>query len=452
MSGPKPLRGSISLDEIRSSSRTVQLEFPDLDGGLRAKLVSTEKAFSPSGSAMCAIMFGLTVADDVFDTPVSSAENGYPDLIAVADLATLRTLPWTDSTAAVICDLLGSDRQPCEVAPRTVLARVIQRFTELGIEPHIGVEWELCVVRRDDALMAQGRHGELNPLGRTPNAYSSLRLGELRPLADAFLDRMDAIGIRIDSMHSELGHGMFEIAMTHAPAMEAADAAVRVKTYFKELCGERDLVATFMPRWRSGAPTTGCHFHQSLWRDGGNAFADGDGLSVLGRSFLAGQLETMRDMTLLLNPTVNSYRRLQPGNFTPTTASWGVDNRTTAIRLILGSPSSIRLEHRRAGADVNPYLAIAAMLAGGLYGVQKELTPPKAADGDASSDARFASLPASLREAVEVFEGSDLIRQLLSEPFAEHFSLSRRAELENWERWEASEVTEWEYRRYFERT
>ena len=178
---------------------------------------------------------------------------------------------------------------------------------------------------------------------------------------------------------------MLEFAISHAPAGEAADHAARAKAYLKELCGEMGLVATFMPKWRSGAPTSGCHFHQSLWRDGDNAFwSDDVGLSALARQYLAGQLATMADVSVLFNPSVNAYRRLQPGTWTPVTASWGVDNRTAAIRAIAGSPKGARLEHRRAGADVNPYLAIAAMLAGGLLGIAEKLEAPDPATGDAA--------------------------------------------------------------------
>lgn len=453
MSGSEVVKpGELISKALREQTRTVQFEFPDLDGGLRAKLVSAEKAFSPSGSAMCSILFGLTVADDVFESPVSSAGNGYPDVVAMPDLSTMRSLPWSRSTAAVICDFLDQEGNLFEVAPRSVLRRVIERYEAMDYVPRVAAEWELCVVHRDDEVMADGRHAELRALGRTLNVYSSLRLTELRPLVEDFLDRMDDLGINVESVHTELGNGMLEVAISHAPVLEAVDAAVRVKTYLKELCGERDLVATFMSRWRPGAPTTGCHFHQSLWQDSVNAFAGGEGLSELGQWYLAGQLETMRDLSLIFNPTVNSYRRLQPGNFTPATASWGVDNRTAAIRLILGTPNAVRLEHRRPGADVNPYLAVAAMLAGGLYGIEHELKLMAPAAGDAFSDSRFTELPTSLADALDAFESSTLARQLLGEAFVEHYSLSRRVELKLWESWQADQVTEWEHRRYFERS
>jgi glutamine synthetase len=283
------------------------------------------------------------------------------------------------------------------------------------------------------------------------NAYSSLRLRELRPLVEVFFERMAAVGIAIESVHTELGHGMLEFAIAHAPAMEAADYAVRAKAYLKELCDEQGLIATFMPRWRTGAPTSGCHFHQSLWRDGVNAFASPDGgLSPLAGHYLAGQLATMKDFTVLFNPSVNAFRRLQPGTFTPATASWGVDNRTAAIRAITGSANGTRLEHRRAGADVNPYLAIAAMLAGGLHGLAGNLEAPAPAAGDACADSRFPALPSTLADAIGALRDSRLAAALLGSEFVSHYLLSREVELGLWREWEAEQVTEWEHRRYFE--
>jgi glutamine synthetase len=434
-----------------AGARLVQLEVPDLDGGLRAKLVSPSKALSPSGAAMCTIMFGLTLADDVYDSPASSAANGYPDLVIRPDLATLRPLPWCEATVAVLCDLFGADGGRYPLAPRTVLRAVTDRCGALGYEARFAAEWELCVVHRDDELAAAGRHGEMTPLGATMNAYSSLRLRELRPLAEAFVRRMDEAGIGVESVHTELGGGMAEFALAHAPALEAADHAARAKAYLKELCGEQGLVATFMPKWRAGAPTSGCHFHQSLWRDGENAFAaPGGGLSAVGRHYLAGQLATLADFGVLFNPSVNAYRRLARGNFTPATASWGVDNRTAAIRAITGPAKGTRLEHRRPGADVSPYLAIAAMLAGGLHGVIEKLEPPAAAAGDAYADTRFGRLPSSLGEAIAALRDSPVAAALLGREFTGHYLLSREVELRLWREWRDDQVTEWEHRRYFE--
>ena len=431
-----------------------QVEVPDLDGSLRAKLVRLDKALGADGVALCSIAFGLTVADDVYESPVSSYVNGFPDLMAHGDPATVRVLPWRPDVASVICDLKSPDGTDFPLAPRNVLRAVTGRCARLGYQPRCAVEYEVCVLHADAELIAAGRHHELRPLGRTVNAYSALRLADVGALGQEFMDRMAAIEIGVDSFHTELGGGMVEFALTHAPALEAADHAARAKTYFKELCAERGLVATFMAKWKPTDSGCGAHVHQSLWRDGQNAFAgDRDGLSDLARHYAAGQLATMPAFTALFNPNVNSYRRISVAAWTPENATWGVDNRTTALRAITGpGPKAVRFEHRRPGADANPYLVIAAMLAGGLHGIETAAEPPGPARGNAAQDTQAPPLPGSLPAAIAALRGSELARELLGREFVDHYVLSRQVEWDLWTQWSSAQVTEWELRRYFEVT
>ena len=434
--------------------RCCQVEVPDLDGGMRAKLVSLDKALAAPGTALCSIVFGLTAADDVYESAVSSYANGFPDLLAPADLGTVRVLPWRPSVASAICDLRSPAGGEFPLAPRTVLRRVTERCAALGYEPRFAVEYEACVLHADPGLIAAGRHHDLRPLGRTANAYSALRLADVRDLGQEFMDRMSAIDAPVDSFHTELGYGMVEFALGHAPALAAADHAARAKAYFKELCAERGLVATFMAKWKPDDSGSGGHVHQSLWRHGQNAFAgDRDGLSGLARHYAAGQLATMPAFTAIFNPNVNSYRRISVTAWTPENATWGLDNRTAALRAITSpAPKAVRFEHRRAGADANPYLVIAASLAGGLHGIEAAREPPDACAGNAAENASAPSLPASLPEAIAALRGSDLARELLGGEFVEHFALSRQVEWDLWTQWLSTQVTEWELRRYFEVT
>lgn len=442
--------------------RCCQIEVPDLDGGMRAKLVSLDKGLAAEGSALCSIVFGLTAADDVYESGVSSYDNGFPDLFAHPDTATVRVLPWRPSVASVICDLRTPAGEVCPIAPRGVLRTVAERCAGLGYEPRFGVEYEAFVLYADAHLIAAGRHHDLKPLGRTANAYSGLRLADVRDLGQAFMDRMSAIDAPIDSFHTELGYGMVEFALAHAPALDAADRAARAKAYFKELCAERGLVATFMAKWKPGESGSGLHVHQSLWRGGQNLFAGGGeggagggqgGLSGLARQYAAGQLATMPAFTAIFNPNVNSYRRISVAAWTPENATWGPDNRTAAVRAITApAPTAVRLEHRRAGADANPYLVIAALLAGGLHGIETSARPPEPVRGNASADPRAQPLPSSLPDAIAALRGSDLARKLLGSAFVEHFALSRQVEWDLWARWSDAQVTEWELRRYFEVT
>jgi glutamine synthetase len=431
-----------------------RVEVPDLDGSMRAKLVTLDKALGADGVALCSIAFGLTVADDVYESPASSYANGFPDLWAHGDPATVRVLPWRPNVASVLCDLRSPDGTGFPLAPRGVLRAVTERCTRLGYEPRFAVEFEACILHADAELIAAGRHHELQPAGRTANAYSALRLADVGELGQEFMDRMSAIKIPVESFHTELGRGMVEFALAHAPALEAADRAARAKAYFKELCAERNLVATFMAKWKPADPGCGAHVHQSLWRHGQNAFAgDRDGLSDLARHYAAGQLATMPAFTALFNPNVNSYRRIGVAAWTPENATWGIDNRTAALRAIAApGPKAARLEHRRPGADANPYLMIAAMLAGGLHGIETAAEPPEPARGNAAEDLRSPPLPGSLPDAIAALRGSDLARELLGSEFVDHFALSRQVEWDLWAQWSSAQVTEWELRRYFEVT
>jgi len=434
--------------------RYCQIEVPDLDGGLRAKLVSLDKALAAPGAALCSIVFGLTAADDVYESGVSSYANGFPDLLAPADLATVRVLPWRPGVASVICDLRSPAGEEVPLAPRTVLRTVAGRCAAAGYEPRFAVEYEVFVLHADPDLISAGRHHDLRPLGRTANAYSALRLTDVGELGREFMDRMSAAEAPVDSFHTELGYGMVEFALAHAPALDAADRAARAKTYFKDLCAERGLVATFMAKWKPGESGSGAHVHQSLWRHGQNAFAgEGGGLSPLARHYAAGQLATMPAFTAIFNPNVNSYRRISVAAWTPENATWGMDNRTAALRAITApAPTAVRLEHRRAGADANPYLLIAALLAGGLHGIETAREPPDPCTGNAAGDANAPRLPASLPEAIAALRGSELARELLGGDFTDHYALSRQVEWDLWTQWLSTQVTEWELRRYFEVT
>lgn len=429
-----------------------QLEVPDYDLGLRGKLLRSEKLTRSGKAAFCTIIYGLDAADGVADTPLSSAANGYPDAFAVPDESTRITLPWRRATEAVIADLCDDDGAPLPEAPRAALARVIAGFTELGLTPILGYEYECYVMHADDDVLRAGDYARLRPLGRVENAYNISRHTESADLLGEFIDRMEAIGVPVEAAHSELGPGFFEYAIAPLEAMQAADAAARSRQYFRDLCAERGLVATFMAKLRMEASGSGGHVHQSLTRDGENQFSDGaGGLSATGRSYLAGLLASMGDYTALMNPLLNSYKRISAGFFVAERSSWGWDNRNAACRVIHNAgPAATRIEHRRPGADANPYLVAAAMLAGGLEGVRGSLDPgePLAVGGDVASAG--AALPRTLAEAVAVLESSDRARAMLGDRFVDCYAATRRAELAAFETWWSTSITDWELRRYLE--
>ena len=425
---------------------TVRLEVPDYDLGLRGKSVRGDKLGPGGRASICMIVYGLSVADDVTDTPIANAANGYPDALAVPDEDTRIRLPWRSATEAVIADMIHQDERPVLESPRTVLRNLVQGFARLGLEPVFGFEYEVYVSRAGD--LDEG----IIPLGRTISAYSLLRLAEADDLAEEFLARMESVRIPVEAFHSELGPGFFEFALSPAPALEAADRAARARQYFRELCAERGFRATFMAKLHMDQSGSGGHVHQSIVRDGINVFSNGQHeLSELGRQYVAGLVATMGDLTVLFNPFMNSFKRLDASFFVATRATWGDDNRNAACRTILHGPAAAaRVEHRRPGADASPYLVAAGMLAGGLHGLRAELPlgPTLLPDSDVASFG--ADLPSSLEEAVDAFEGSAIGRDFLGPEFVASFAATRRGEVAAFTRWWRGTVTDWELKRYVE--
>jgi glutamine synthetase len=429
----------------------VQLEVPDYDLGLRGKLLRADKLTKSGRSAFCTIIYGLDLTDAVTETPLANVANGYPDGFAVPDESTRAALPWRPGTDAVIADMVDTDGAPLAEAPRSVLRTLVDRFDTLGLDPILGFEYELFVMHADDDALRERRFRDLRQFGRTDNAYELSRLAGVADLAREFVERLESIGAPVEAFHSELGPGFFEYALAPLPAIAAADAAARSRVYLRELCAERGLLATFMAKLHIDASGAGGHVHQSLRRDGANAFAGNTAgeLSDLGQHYLAGLLATMPDLTVLMSPFVNSFKRPSPSMWVADGVSWAYESRAAACRVIATSGSeATRIEHRRPGADANPYLVAAAMLAGGLVGIEGRL--PLAAPLDSGSDATAAPAPRTLLDAVERFRSSETARTLLGDRFVDCFAATRDAELVAFERWWSGHVSDWELSRHLD--
>ena len=276
-----------------------------------------------------------------------------------------------------------------------------------------------------------------------------MREGQNADLCHAILDDMERFDVPIEALHTETGPGVYEVAIAYDEALRAADKAALFKTAMKQLAARLGYSVTFMAKWNAALPGSSGHLHQSLWKDGKNVFYDASGehkLSRVGRHYLGGQVALMPELTALVSPTVNSYKRYVPGVWAPLNASWGVENRTCAIRAIPGTSKSTRLEYRQTAADINPYIAMAATLAAGLWGIENASEPPLRVEGDASARTDLAPLPRNLREATTLLDGSQRVRQLLGPAFVEHYVRTRDWE---WRQYEKA-VTEWELARYFE--
>jgi glutamine synthetase len=430
----------------------VQLEVPDFELGLRGKVLRADKLAKLGRTAFCTILYGLDAVDDVTDIPLSSAANGFPDAFAVPDESTEVDLPWRPGTRAVVADLVHEDGRPLEESPRHILKRLVSRFEELGLEPVMGFEYEVYVVHSDDDVLRSRQYDRLRPVGRTINGYSLGRVFGIDELVDEFFARCEAIGAPLDAFHSEIGPGFFEFALSPAPALGAADRAARARQHFRDLCAEHGLLATFVAKLRMDASGSGGHLHQSLTRDGRNVFGDGSaGISDLARAYLGGLVATMADLTVAFNPNLNSFKRLQASWFVAERATWGMDNRNAACRVIANAgESAVRVEHRRPGADANPYIVAASALAGGLHGIQQGSDPGPALTDGADLATFGPPLPKDLAEAAAAFLASSVARSHLGDAFVDSYGATRLAEADAFTRWFRGRVTDWELARYLE--
>ncbi|HKS97445.1 MAG TPA: glutamine synthetase family protein [Terriglobia bacterium] len=426
----------------------------DVDGILRGKYISRDKfnSAAETGFGFCDVIFGWDSSDQLYDNvKVTGWHTGYPDALARIDLSTFRVIPWEPATAFFILDFYDNASQPLAVSPRQVLQCVIARAERLGFHPQVSTEYEFFIFQENSHSVREKHYRDMKPLSPGMFGYSVLRTGVYSELAHGILDAMRAFDVELEGFHTETGPGVYETAIKHDSALRAADKAALFKTGVKQIAARSGLIATFMAKWNAALPGCSGHLHESLWNANRakNLFHDSaapDKMSKLMRQYLAGQLQLMPEMTALVCPTVNSYKRLVPGVWAPTNATWGVDNRTAALRAVLGpSGKSVRVEYRLAGADINPYLAIAASLASGLYGIEHQLDLPPACGANAY-ESSAPLLPKTLESATALLEQSRAARELLGDEFVDHYVRTREWEVRQYER----AVTDWELERYFE--
>ncbi len=433
----------------------------DVDGVLRGKYVSLEKFWGivESGFGFCDVIFGWDIADVLYDNAkVTGWATGYPDAHAVIDLATVRFPPGEPDTAVFLVDFVSEEGVAHPACPRSLLKSVLARAAKMGFSATFSCELEFWVFKESPQSLHEKGFRGLVPLSPGMFGYSWLREDQNRGFCHAILDEMTAFDIPIEALHTETGPGVYEAALKYDEALRAADKAALFKTHMKSLATRHGLAVTFMAKWSHDLPGSSGHIHQSLWTTSApghastpprNVFHDDAAeskLSTIARQYLAGQLALMPELTALYSPTVNAYKRYVPGVWAPLTASWGVENRTSAIRAIPGGPGSTRLEYRQTAADINPYIAMATCLAAGLHGIENKLVPPPAGTGDTSASPDHASLPRTLKEATASLKESKGARAILGEAFVDHYVRTREWEVRQYER----VVTDWELRRYFE--
>lgn len=431
----------------------VRFAVTDIDGVCRGKHLSAEKAIAMlnGGGTIASAVFGWDIADELYDNVgFTGFHTGYPDIGLHLDPSTARQLPWDDQRWLILGEHVKQDGSPLPICPRQVLKRVLGKADQLGYAPKVGMEFEWFVLKEtEESVRAKHFHG-LDTATHGLTNYSPFRIDAQHGFVRDLFDFLPAMNIPLEALHTEAGPGNFEAAIRYGDALLSADRAVLFKQAVREIGRRHGLLNTFMAKFSQRYAGCGGHMHQSLWRDGHNAFHDPaaeHGISETMRHFIAGQLRLLPELFPLYAPFINSYKRLVDGNLAPTKPTWAIDNRNASLRVIPGSASSLRLETRTPGADANPYLAIAAALASGLYGIEHKLAlQDDAVQGDNAGAEHLQRLPRTLAEATEALDRSTLARELLGDEFVTHFVQTRQWEVRRYNQ----AVTDWEMRRYLE--
>jgi glutamine synthetase len=441
------LRQKVAAEEVDS----VIIALTDMQGRLAGKRCSARYFLDEvlsHGAEACNYLLAVDVEQStVSGYEITSWERGYGDFVLAPDLATLRLLPWKDRTAMVQCDVAWADGSPVRVSPREVLKDQVRRLAERGLAAFVGTELEFIAFDTsfEDAWACGYRN--LAPVNQYNVDYSILGAERAEPLLGAIRRGMEGAGLYVESVKGECNLGQHEIAFRYADALTTCDNHVVYKNGAKEIAASLGKSLTFMPKFNDREGNS-CHIHISLRGADGEAVLAGDGphgFSPMMDSFIAGQLALLREMTLLLAPNVNSYKRFADGSFAPTTVAWGLDNRTCALRVV-GRGLTLRLENRVPGGDVNPYLAVAALIAAGLHGIDHSLELEPALEGNAYASAG-PRVPASLAEAVGLFGGSEVALKAFGEDVVAHYVRAAEVEIEAFQK----AVTDWERFRGFER-
>ncbi|MEV4167118.1 glutamine synthetase family protein [Nonomuraea dietziae] len=448
--------GFLSIDELRDEVTagridTVLLALVDMQGRMQGKRLSARFFLDEvlhHGSEGCNYLLAVDVdMNTVNGYEMSSWERGYGDFVMKPDISTLRRIPWQEGTALLMADLTWEDGSDVTASPRQILRRQLARLEDRGLSAYVGTELEFVVY--DDSYEEAWRRGyrDLSPANLYNVDYSLLGTARIEPLLRRIRLEMEGAGLYVESAKGECNLGQHEIAFRYDEALRTCDNHSVYKNGAKEIAAQEGKSITFMakPNQREG---NSCHIHISLRSVDNSPIMAGSqpyGLSETGARFIAGQLACLRELTLFYAPNINSYKRYVPGSFAPTAVKWGVDNRTCSLRLV-GHGPSLRVENRVPGGDVNPYLAVAALIAAGLHGIDNELTLEEPFTGNAYASGA-ETVPHTLRDALTLWEGSKLARESFGEDVVAHYANNARVELAAFE----AAVTDWELFRGFER-
>jgi len=454
----KTARDARALVEERGLEH-VKVGVFDIDGILRGKYLSRSKFLSAleKGFGFCDVVLGWDSNDQLYDNvKFTGWHTGYPDAFVRILPESCRPLPWEGDGLFFLCEFVAPADAIC---PRGVLRQVLERAAKMGYEAYAGFEYEFFVFNETPESVRAKRFRDLQPLAPGYFGYSVLRNSVHSDFYRLLLDTSQAMRFEIEGLHEETGPGVLEAAIGVDGAQSAADKAALFKTFTKIVAQRQGKMATFMAKWSNDWPGQSGHIHMSLRRQGKgkgkdkgkSAFHDAKQphtMSETQRHFVGGQQKLLPEILAMVAPTVNSYSRLVPGFWAPTESTWGIDNRTCALRVIPGSEKVQRVEYRIAAADANPYIALAAALASGLHGIEAGIEPPQPIEGNAYEQElpKNIALPNTLWDAAQRLKGSKVARNWFGDAFVDHFAATREWE----EREFRKAITDWELARYFE--
>jgi glutamine synthetase len=434
-------------------SETIKIKFAvaDIDGVLRGKYIHKEKFLEVAEKdiGFCDVIFGWDSGDSCYDNvALTGWHTGYPDAKARIDLETFREIPWENSVPFFLADFSG-EKDHGAICPRSLLKKITADCEAMGFKAFFAQEFEWFNFKGTPTEIHDSNFQKLQPITPGMFGYSELRTSLNSAFVNDLFDLMERFSVPLEGAHTETGPGVFEATILFDEIMAAADKAVLFKTGVKEIAYRHQFVASFMAKWNNKLPGCGGHLHQSLWDNTGtaNLFFGKNNPNELVQQYIAGLLTCLPEVLPMYAPNVNSYKRIGHGDWAPANITWGTDNRTAAVRFIPGNPKSSRLELRVPGADTNPYLAMAASLASGLYGIknQLKLTIPETT-GNSYNNTLSSKLPDNLADATRKMAGSKIARELFGDAFVEHFTKTREWE---WRKF-SGDVTDWELKRYFE--
>ena len=428
---------SLTNNQLPEGTHTVVLGMGDLNGLLRGKRIPAENwaNICESGMALSNAIFAIDMTCDVWDTPYTNWDTGYPD-VHVMPIGEVHPIPWEEGVVYSFSESVGTDHQPVAIAPRASLVRVLQKASDMGYETRIGTELEFYLLDKDT----------LKPRDRGIQVYGLPRAAELEHVLGPMRRHLTTVGIPIEQSNPEYAAGQVEVNIRYDEALIAADRVVTFRGLVKELGNSHGYHATFMSKPFFAESGNGFHVHHSLWKDGENQMADNGTLSELGRHYLAGLQKYMAEMSMVSATTPNAYRRRQPYSFCPTNNTWGIDNRTVGLRVILGNDSAVRVEKRDGSADCNPYLLLALEIAAGLKGIEDSLEPTSETVGNGYEVEGHQSIPTDLGTAVALARESDLMAEVLGPDLLEILIQQSEREIE----FISNQVTPVEIERYLE--